>query len=205
MKLKDGRCCKFGGLFHPQWPLSWAQITLIGIVLTFASILSSFTGIVYFGVKLHQLQSYNYLYSYQLDQCNLQSSSVYEYQCSEGTRYIVSFLDSLGRKAVENPFAWRRTKILAENERRHFSLPQNQTCMCREEGYRSGQDCQSWPRCILDEDFVLYMQRDNQRYQSNHIRFIIVSTFSLVLSCCFLPISFKTLRKELGRETYVEL
>lgn len=198
-------CFRFGGLFHPQCPPSWPQITLIGIILTFCSILSSFVGAVYFGVKLQELQSYNYLYEYKPDKCQLISSDVYEFQCYEGKRYIVSFTDISGRKSVENPFAWRRTKILAQNEQKHFALPSNDTCMCRPSGFRSGQDCQNWPRCILDQDFIVYMQRDNQRYQSNHVRFIIVSVISMCLSLCFLPISIKTLKKELQKETYIEL
>lgn len=195
-----------GGLFYCQWPLSKAQITLLGIILTLASIVSSLSGVIYFGVKLNQLQSYNYLYAYQKrGDCKIISGSVREFTCSEGTRWILSLLDEQERKAVENPFSWRREKILVENELKHFKMPSNHSCICRDEGYLSGRDCQNWPRCILDSDFVLYMQRDNQRYQSNHIRFIVVSVISLALSFAFIPISIKSLRSELGRETYIEL
>lgn len=193
------------GLFYCQWPPSWAQITLIGIILTSASIVSSTSGIIYFSVKLHESQSYNYLHAYQQDQCKIVSTSIREFNCSSGIRWILSLMDDQGRKAVENPFAWRRTKKEVQIEESEFVLGRNETCMCRPPGYTSGQDCQNWPRCILDEDFVIYIQHDNARYQNSHIRFIIVSVISLVLCVAFLPISLKTLRKELQRESYIEL
>lgn len=196
---------KAGGLCHCRCPPSWGQIILVGLILTSASITSSCISVIYFSIKLHELKDFDYIYSYKPDGCHIVNKSVYEYNCSLGDRWMLSLLDDKDRKVVENPFAWRRSRSIVEIEKSQFLTGQNYSCVCRPPGQNANEDCQSWPRCILDTDFIKYIQRDNDRHKSKFISFIVVSIISIVLSAFFIPISCKTLQRELYQETYVPL
>lgn len=66
------------------------------------------------------------------------------------------------------------------------------------------KDCGVWTDCILDVDFISYIQHNNKRYESTYVSFIISSVIAIVLSIISIPIYVKQLRAN-RREQYIDL
>ena len=82
--------------------------------------------------------------------------------------------------------------------------------MCRDPilisgGYFEQKNCQIWADCILDQDFVTYLQYDTKNYQHTYTSFIVFSTVSVVLSGIFIPVSIQSLWYQLSEDNYIKV
>lgn len=203
------------------WPRSkiaakkWCNLTLIGFVLNVMSIISSLITIIFFGVQLSMLKDYNYIYDYRDTECRLVSAKVREVDCEDSNmplKWVAVFSTNANLDVVENPFAVRDYRSLALQDINHLILNSTYPCTCRSyipfnetDNVPTRHGCAVWTTCILNIDFVKYMQRDNQRYYHTYISFVIASFISIVLTVAYFPISIKTLRDLNRQETYAVL
>lgn len=183
----------------------------IALGLTFLGIISSTVTIFVFSSKLLNLSEYDYLYEYKPAICRPISGRAFNLSCHNDdemtTRWISVLLLQRGLEAVENPFAIRQSRLEAIADRDKVEMFSNYSCLCRTIGDNSGEmikSCSWWPACILNADFIHYMQRDNDRYYQTYISFIVASSISLVLSIISVPFSILIIKKNL-QDNYVPL
>lgn len=151
-----------------------------GILFTAISLASSAITIGYFKPKYDDLSNYDYIYEYKPTICNINRGFALNLTCGKWISVLINWNDVL---TVENPFELRATRIEAIEDRYRIPMGMNITCVCRyvESRVIRGQDCSYWPPCILDQSFISYVQRDNDRYASAYYSFIVASIFSVVL------------------------
>ena len=185
----------------------------IGLGLTFLGIISSTITIFVFSSKLLNLSEYDYLYDYKPSICRPISGRAFNLSCQQNdgqtvTRWMSVSVLQRGLEAVENPFAIRQSRLEAIGDRDKIEMFSNYSCLCRSlsninhGGLTKG--CSYWPSCILNADFIHYMQRDNDRYHQTYISFIVASCISLVLAVVSVPFSIVIIKRSL-QENYVPL
>lgn len=156
------------------------------------------------------LSEYNYLYDYKPNTCRPISGRAFNLSCQYGDeelmhRWISVMMLERGSDAVENPFAIRTNRLDAIADRDKIEMLGNYSCLCRKNNDSTViKGCSYWPVCILNADFIHYMQRDNDRYYQTYISFIVASVVSLVLSVISVPFSIMIIR-QVFRDEYVPL
>lgn len=165
----------------------------IGFIFTIMGMISSIITITYFTVALINYQQYKYVYDYAPSICNPTSGYAFPVTCNSTTKWISILRDTRNRTVVENPFALKNSRQNAVDDRYRSNLNVNQSCFCLTSSSSSNstnittRDCSVWPQCILDTDFISYIQKDTKRYEDTYASFIIASAISLVLSLMGLP------------------
>jgi hypothetical protein len=197
-------------LLKPQCPPSWPQLTFLGLILTILSVLTSSISIIYFGSKLTNLGDTAFVYEYKSDNCTISEMHIQSYECSDKIVWILQFIDQLNRSLVENPFARRKSLTTIETEIKNYAVGEIHECMCRKDissliGSFEIRDCQTWTNCILDGDFIRYIQYDHENYYRTYSSFIGFSCISVVLCLIFIPLSIQTFRYQISADNYIEL
>lgn len=197
----------------------WVTFTTVSFGLNLASLISCSVTIVYFAIQMASLSDYNYIYQYQHQTCLPITGKVLQLPCLSAIdggfkfKWIAYFTLDSGINLVENPFAVRNSRFLALQDLEHLILNVSYDCMCRippvfpfHKRNRSNiiDPCMLWSECILDNEFISYIQKDTTRYYRTYISFIIASMVSIFLSIAAFPISCQALR-QLRKEQYVEL
>lgn len=171
-------------------------------------IVSSIVTIAVFSNKLLNLSEYDYLYEYKVTNCRPVNGIAYNLTCDNNPskeHWILLLTLDNGLHVVENPFALRLSRADTIADRDKIDIFSNYSCLCRPpNSLPVEKGCSYWPSCILDADFIHYMQRDNDRYYQTYISFIVASVVSLVLSAVGVPFSIVIIRRDL-RSQYVEL
>lgn len=182
----------------------------IGFIFTIMGIVSSTITIIYFTAALINYQQYKYIYDYTPTTCNPTSGYAFSLTCNGTTKWISILRDVHDRTVVENPFALRNSRQDAIDDRYRSNLNVNQSCFCLSYFSSSTEknitirDCSVWPQCILDTDFIFYMQKDTKRYEDTYISFIVASAISLVLSLMGLPFTITLIiRRCNGDDKYI--
>lgn len=183
----------------------------ITLGLTLLGIVSSTITIFIFSSKLLDLSAYDYLYDYKPGICQPISGRAFNLSCRYDQddqieqRWISVVMLKRGFEAVENPFAVRINRLDAIADRDKIEMLSNYSCLCRKANDSPViKGCSYWPACILNADFIHYMQRDNDRYYRTYISFIVASAVSLVLSVIGVPFSVVVIKRSL-QDNYVPL
>lgn len=200
-RLPSGRCSKC------RHRCRHCNLINIGFVLSALSIISSAITIAYFTVRMTDLEVYDYLYSYQSSTCvpvnGMASSLVSNVSCPNP--WIMLFVLADGRRAVTNPFAGQETRLQSIDDRNRITLGQNYSCLCRPNSLMITNNCSVWPQCIFNGEFVKFMQRDNDRYYSTFVSFIIASAISASLSIFAIPSSIQLIHAKCKESPYTEM
>lgn len=168
----------------------------ISLFLTFLGIISSAVTIIVFARKLTDLSEYDYLYDYKASICEPITGRAFNLSCRQTSRWIAVLVLKRGLQAIDNPFAIRNSRVEAVADRDKIEMFSNFSCVCRQVHNQTViKGCSWWPDCILNADFIYYMQRDNDRYYQTYISFIVASVVSLVLSIIGVPFSIVVIRR----------
>jgi len=193
---------------------SHLTISNIGIGFSVISIISAIVTIVYFSVALSRLNEYSYIYDYKKQSCGPTSGFAYEFTCDDKQKWISMFNDSSNRIIIENPFSVRNTRVEAINDRGRIDMGFNYTCYCRSYNNLLGnkvrgiqiQGCSIWGDCIIDSDFVDYIQRDNSIYYVTFVSFLASSVVTVVFSIVSIIITIHEVKaKIINSALYTEL
>ena len=189
----------------------------IALGLTVLGIISSTITIFVFSSKLINLSAYDYIYAYKASICRPISGRAFNLSCQQDdqpvTRWMSVLLLQRGLETVENPFAMRQSRLEAIADRDKVEMFSNYSCLCRTVTISNRQNkddggivkgCSWWPSCILNADFIHYMQRDNDRYYQTYISFIVASSVSLVLAIIGVPFSVAIIRRSVNNQ-YIPL
>lgn len=164
----------------------------IGLIFTIFSLISSIITIIYFTLALISQQQYGYVYNYQSSNCLPIAGYAQSLNCHDTSKWISVLRDSSGRTIVENPFALRSSRQDAIDDRYRSDLGNNRSCLCLDSINTKSlnltvRECSVWPQCILDTDFLTYIQMAHQRSTDTYISFIVASLVSVILSLIGMP------------------
>ena len=175
----------------------------MGLGLNCFSMLTSLATIIYFGVKLGQLGTENYIYEYKQSNCSPTGGYAMPVSCKDkkDSGWISMLTDKSGRLIVDSPFAIQKERSQAIDDR-YRVIGYNYTCMCKLSiGIANGTNrikilaCSVWPDCIIDQEFVKYIQHDNQRFIRTYVAFILASVIGIAIGLPSIPISVRTIQK----------
>jgi hypothetical protein len=114
-------------------------------------------------------------------------------------KWVAYFKTNDNRFMVINPFVVYDQKQSAVQDEARLDLNVTYSCVCRSLHTNNVNDdnkkCQIWPECVLDTEFVKYIQHDNRRYKITHISFIVFSAISVILSVIAIPFSIQTIKQ----------
>jgi hypothetical protein len=167
---------------------SYLTISNIGIIFSCFSLISSIVTIIYFSTALYRLTAYSYVYDYKEEICVPIIGYTYQFNCGNNQKWISSFNDSSNRILVENPFSVRNNIQQALNDIGRIEINFNYTCYCRDKNKIfkiigiQVFGCSIWTDCIIDSDFVDYIQRDNSIYYFTFISFLLSSLVTVIFS-----------------------
>jgi hypothetical protein len=178
-------------------------ITWISFIFTTLGAISSAITIIYFSVKLGSLSDYDYVYEYHETTCTPMMGYALQLNCTP-TKWISVWETDEQIAIVENPFALRKTRTAAIDDRQSYVSNRTYDCMCRNAPpMQLAQGCQFWSTCIFDVEFIQYIQRDNDRYIRTHVSFIAASCVAIILTGLALPFTIKDLMRH--NSEYVEM
>jgi len=182
--------------------------TSIGLTFTILSLVSSTITIIFFAIKMTELKNYDYIHEYQPQLCRPLSGKAVNISCHDTTMWMSIVYDDRNRSLIENPFALRATRFEAITDRNKIQFGLYMTCTCRIKAAKPlDLGCSYWPDCIINSDFLYFLQRDNERYYRTYVSFIVASVIGMALSIAGLPTTIITICKmwKQADEDYIKL
>jgi hypothetical protein len=188
----------------------YLTIRNVGFVFSGFSIIGSIVTIAYFSVALYRLNSYSYIYDYKEENCVPVFGYTYNFSCGDNVKWISAFNspnNTAIRIIVENPFSVRNNEQQALNDIGRIDLNFNYVCYCRQKSKIRGIQilgCSVWADCIIDSDFIDYIQRDNSIYYFTFISFMVSSLATMIFSIISILIAIHEI-KAINTSSYTEL
>ena len=177
------------------------DVKIIGIIFNCLSILSCGFTVIYFGNSLAQLHNDDFIYTYGLTTCRPMERALEVKQCGNpgyefGNEWIGKFKLDNGLTLVANPFDFSPDIYQANKYVKSVPMNVSYPCMCRPSNVKVVTDgCVMWTDCILNVQFIKYIQHDHYRYINTHISFIAVSCISVALAIVAIVILGKTYKR----------
>lgn len=192
--------------------IKYLSVSHISIAFSIFTVISSIVTMVYFGEALTHVNEYNYVYDYKPQICTPINGFAYNFSCNDQTKWIsilnTSIQSDQNQLIVQNPFSFRNTRAEAIADRKSINMNFNYTCYCRSNFGAAGQSksinlavhkCSLWPDCIIDSEFIHYMQHDNSFYHVTFISFLVSSGLSIIFSILSVIITVFEIR---SKKTY---